>query len=244
MISQSNGKIFLAGERGHSERDWFRSYNTFNFGLYQHEHKTPFGPLYVLNDDTLAGGRSLMQCMERDSDVILIPTVGAIHYSDNTGNETLIEAGQAQLHFVRKGTTFEISNPYEQGLVNFIQIWIARDGMVSSTATPQLFPFDLEQNKNKLIQIIAVNADVQHHAGVFSVSIGKFSGRQETVYNVSKAETGVFFFVLQGAFEVQYRLLEARDGLSLWNIPEIELEAFSNDAIILAIEVPMSSDNV
>ena len=58
MIPQSKGKIFLSEERGYQELDWFRSYNTFNFGKYLHEHKTAIGPLYVLNDDTLAGGRS------------------------------------------------------------------------------------------------------------------------------------------------------------------------------------------
>lgn len=72
------------------------------------------------------------------------------------------------------------------------------------------------------------------------LTIGKFTGREETVYNVSDPRAGVFFFVVQGAFEVQYRLLESRDGLSLWSTPEIELEALSNDAIILAVEVAIA----
>jgi hypothetical protein len=46
MVQQNKGKIFLADERGHNEMDWFRSFNTFNFGQYQLDHKTPFGPLY------------------------------------------------------------------------------------------------------------------------------------------------------------------------------------------------------
>jgi hypothetical protein len=55
MIPQSKGKIYLAEERGLNETDWFRSYNTFNFGKYQHEFKKPFSSLYVLNEDTLGG---------------------------------------------------------------------------------------------------------------------------------------------------------------------------------------------
>lgn len=44
-------------------------------------------------------------------------------------------------------------------------------------------------------------------------------------------------FVLQGTFEVENRLLEAKDGLALWNTANIELEALSNEAILLLLEV-------
>jgi hypothetical protein len=37
---------------------------------------------------------------------------------------------------------------------------------------------------------------------------------------------------------VQGRLLENRDALSLWDTEEIDMEALSNDAVILLIEVP------
>jgi hypothetical protein len=39
--------------------------------------------------------------------------------------------------------------------------------------------------------------------------------------------------------EVQYRLLQAGDGLALWNLAEIEMEALSKEAIILVMEVPL-----
>lgn len=35
--------------------------------------------------------------------------------------------------------------------------------------------------------------------------------------------------------EVQYRLMNAKDGLALWDLQEIELEALSNEAIIVAV---------
>jgi len=43
-------------------------------------------------------------------------------------------------------------------------------------------------------------------------------------------------FVIQEAFEVQGRLLHARDGLGLWDDTNlIKLEALSNDAIVLLV---------
>lgn len=48
----------------------------------------------------------------------------------------------------------------------------------------------------------------------------------------------MLIFVIQGIFEVQERLLQARDGLGLrYNRNDIELQAFSNDAIALLIEI-------
>jgi hypothetical protein len=44
-------------------------------------------------------------------------------------------------------------------------------------------------------------------------------------------------FNIQGMFEVQGRLLQTGDGLGLWNEPgDVELEALSNEAIVLLIE--------
>ncbi len=48
----------------------------------------------------------------------------------------------------------------------------------------------------------------------------------------------MFVFVVLCAFEVRGRLLQVRDGLGLWNdTNNIELEALSNNAIILLIEL-------
>jgi len=46
----------------------------------------------------------------------------------------------------------------------------------------------------------------------------------------------VYVFVIEGAFEVQNRLLHARDGLSLSSATEVEFEALSNDAMLLILE--------
>jgi hypothetical protein len=83
----------------------------------------------------------------------------------------------------------------------------------------------------------------------FGISIGKFSGRAETDYRPKNKEAGLFVFVIEGAFEVEGRLLHARDGLAIEQADEsdsyrIEMEALSNDAVILTIELPFISVQV
>ena len=68
--------------------------------------------------------------------------------------------------------------------------------------------------------------------------IGQFDGREEAVYTLKDPKNGAFIFVIEGAFEVQNRLLESRDSLALWSVGNLELEALSNNALILLLEIP------
>lgn len=237
MIKQTNAKIFLADERGLNQTDWFQSCTTFNFGHYFNKHKTPFGGIYVFNDDTLGGGRSMQMRIEEDSYVVLLPLIGAIEYSNLKGEENLIAAGQIQLLAFEKGSTIRIGNPFKDNAVNFIQIWIKADETTGlHNASPGTY--DVNQFMNCLMRITP--NWVGNQSIPFNISIGKFSGRGETIHPIKNNNAGFFVFVLEGAFEVEGRLLHARDGLALWGIQEAEMEALSNDAIILAIETPFT----
>lgn len=237
MLLYSNGKIFLASERGRVESRRFRTCCMFNFGTYESEHKRAFGLLYVFNEDTLGGGQHFIHFVETDSNLILIPTAGAVQYKDNAGNETRVEAGQMQWHTVRRGTTFELSNPYKEALINFIQIRIKHKPAEYIAISPALFSFHPEQLDNTLHQVIPGH---NHESASFKITLGNFGGRKEAVYKPACAQNGLFFFVLQGVFEVQHRLLESKDGLALWELEEAEMEALSNDALVLIIETTLS----
>jgi quercetin 2,3-dioxygenase len=238
MTVQTKAKIFLADERGLNETVWFRSWNTFNFGKYKSEHKQPFGAMYLLNEDSLDGGRSLSMLVEEKSYIILLPVIGAIEYKDSLGNESLIAAGQLQLFTADKGASFQIVNPFKGEVVNFLQIWIKADA-TAQTIQPGISTYDVNEFVNSLVQVSPESTGQPDLP--FSISIGKFSGRGETVYQPKNNNTRLFVFVIEGAFEVDGRLLHARDGLALWDAEQAEMEALSNDAIILAIELPLTS---
>ncbi|HWB28200.1 MAG TPA: pirin family protein [Chitinophagaceae bacterium] len=239
MVPQSNGKIFLTEERGLTEKEWFRTYSTFNFGRFNNKNKSSFGALAVLNEDTLAGGKSLQMPVTQATDIILIPTVGDIEFADTHGNTSLIQVGEVQLFSLQAGTSFTISNPFETELVNFLQLWLQPSSPLSNQS-PQLFAFDIENGKNNLVSIFHHIQQITAASSTqYILSIGKFDGREETVYTLNDPKNGLFVFVIEGAFEVQYRLLHNGDGLALWNIDEVELEALSNNAVLLMLEAPL-----
>jgi redox-sensitive bicupin YhaK (pirin superfamily) len=233
MITQA--QIYLAGQRGCTQLSWFRSFHTFNFGPYQDPGRKPFGNLQVFNDDTLVPGKSVSMELAENTEVILLPVVGAVEYKNSLGKTGMLEAGQIQVFSAGKGMYYEISNPYETELVNFIQIFI-RNNTQPFVPQVQQTGFDL-QTRNQLFPLFAPRqSGLKIHQETFGF-IGKYGGRQEGIYHLKNPDHGLFVFVIEGAFEVQDRLMEARDGLSLRNLDELEFEALSNDAIILIIEV-------
>lgn len=235
-MNNTKAKIYLAEERGHTETEWYRSYNTFWFGDYRPASKIPFGHLYLCNDDVLAGGRSLKLNVEKDSDIILLPTVGAVQYKDSLGNESIIAAGEAQISSLPGNSGFEISNPYETELVNYLQLWIEKP--LTSSPGLQQCSFDLDKNKNILMDLFTApqNAGIGH-TSISKICLGKFMGREEAVYKSSYKPNGIFVFVIEGAFEVCNRLMETRDGLAIWNTDSVEMEALSNNALVLVLEI-------
>ena len=235
MDTQLQAQLYLADQRGCSQLDYFRSYHSFSFGQYVDEHKMPFGALQVVNDDTLIAGNRIKMQVEENTDVVIFPIVGGLEYKSSLGNGFL-EAGQVLTFSLGSGMNYEIINPYETELINFLQIWLTNK---SGDFKPEISQtsFDLS-NKNKLLTAFSVNNNALRSSGF----IGKFDGRNDGIYQLENSETaGIFVFVLSGVFEVQDRLLHERDGLSLTNVqePVIEFEALSNDSILLLLEIPL-----
>lgn len=237
MITQTEGQMYLASQRGQSQLSIFRSFHTFNFGQYQNKNRKPFGNLQVFNDDTLAGRKSFGMHLEQHTEVILLPVVGAVAYRNSLGETGVLEAGQVQIFAAAKGMAYEISNPYTDELVNFIQIWLKNDEPFFETKVQEAH-MDLN-TRNTLSLVFSPDPDhlrIQQQAFCY---IGKYTGRTDGIYQLKNPDNGIFVFIIEGAFEVQNRLMEARDGLSLRNLDTLEFEALSNDAIILIMEINM-----
>lgn len=228
MMPQSKAKIFPANERGVSQSDTFRSCYSFNFQKYQQLHKIPFGNLQALNDDVLAPQQALQFVANADMFLVLIPLIGAVVYRDDKGSENYLAAGHVQAFCIAKNTAFALRNPYHDETVNFLQLWIQNESFYASEIS---FPAEvlLEENINKMNSVIC------HEQ--FSISIGKFLGREESSYQIKNNRNGIFAFVIDGQMEVQYRLLMPRDGLSLWEQEAIEWEALTANAILLIAEI-------
>ncbi len=228
-MPHSKAKMYPAEERGLAESNLYKSRYSFNFHHYQQQHKVPFGNLFALNDDMLAAQQSLQFVADENMYLVLIPVMGSVIFTDSKGNRARLVSGFIQSFLVAKGDAFSLSNPYKNEVVNFLQLWIKNNSVFDKTYITKPAEIDLDGNNNHLTDLIC-NAQ-------FTVALGKFGGRKEGVYKTKNSRNGIFTFVIDGQMEIQYRLLQSRDGMGLWEQNKIDFEALSASAILVVIEV-------
>ena len=233
-LIQTEARIYLASQRGYTETADFRSLHTFNFVNYNVTGRDPFGSLTAFNNETLAAGKSFKIVTDKPTEIILLPVAGGLEVKDSYGESVFVGVGESFRFLAFPESDFTILNPYETETINYLQIHI-RPGLGSAGLDNHLDDspvtrFSLEES-NLLIPVFSA---VSNKVNAF---IGQFGGRQEGKYHLQDPENGMFIYIIGGAFEVQNRLLETGDALTLQHVEEIDFEALSNGALILVMEV-------
>lgn len=231
MIRQSPAKIFLADQRIMNETRSFRSFQSIGNEPGIDPGKPCFGDLVSFNDILLAPGQSLQVAPPQDGTLILLPLYGAVEWKTEGSGPQLLAASQVLNGRVKKEEKYLLKNPLNDTVVNYLDIRLAIQP--DSGTDFKLAEMDLNTFMNVLVQVLAGG---QLSGENWRISLGKFSGRGETVYERRDPENGIFVFVIEGAFEVEGRLLHSRDGLALWNTDSADIEALSNDALLLILE--------
>lgn len=224
MAKQNIANIYLADQRGLTLSDQYRSWHTFNYGQYQNPHREALGALRVFNEETLAGGQQITYAVQEAKCILLLPLVGGIDVQ-TAGKLHTVEAGALLELSLTNGAKYQVQNPYPD-LVSYVQIELQ---VIDSIPKSQFHAIDLEHHHNALQAILPPEK-------LYQLSLGKFDGRVDVEHFLTKPEQTVFAFVIDGVFEVQNRLLHARDGLYLGGEPVIEFEALANEAILLLLE--------
>lgn len=182
--------------------------------------------LRLFRYETLGGNTCLQLEAKEHMYIVLIPVTGDLIYTDQKTTQH-ISVGQVFLTNSLGKLVFEIKNPFKDEVINFIYFQFKSQELAEQENT--LLDFAL--TNNSLIDITPLTiAPLRLH-------LGQFSGRQEISYHTGK-NRAFFCFALAGAFEVQGRLIHPEDALALWDNETIELEALSNDAVIITLDFP------
>ncbi|MDO7886784.1 pirin family protein [Hymenobacter cheonanensis] len=225
------GKIFLADQRGLVETSDFRRYCTFSFGTFQHAHKEPLGRLLALNEELLAGGATLALPVAEAAHVLLLPITGVVEVRLPGGQLLPVETEQLQVLTLPAGRTLHLQNPFASDVIRFVHVWL-RAPEANEVTVGAAAGFSAEAIANRLAPLLPPGTGLP-----FAVRLGRFAGRHEVAHAVPPSQL-FFAFVLAGAFEAEGRLLHEHDGLALWEAPApIEIEALSNDALLLVLDV-------
>lgn len=230
---ESAAQIYKADLRGRSETEIFRRLATFNFDQYKGEAREPFGLLNAFNDETLGPGHTIFRHIDFDTDILILPLVGAVDFRDSFGRQSTINTGEIGIFSGGNGNGYQLTNPYEDELVNYLQIWLGAKAQLKTGSSQHPVEFI---HRNTLLPLLDQSETI--HSGA-KISIGLFDGRRDSTYRLSDPANGLFAFVISGAFEFENRLVESRDGLALTGVVEAEFEALSENAMLLVLEIPL-----
>lgn len=237
----ANTVLHKSDSRGHANHGWLDSHHTFSFANYYNPERMHFGVLRVLNDDRVDEGMGFGTHPHDNMEIISIPLEGDLEHKDSMGNVTVIKHGDIQVMSAGSGITHSEYNRNKDKKVKFLQIWVFPN---KRNVTPRYdqITLNLSDRHNKLQQILSPNADDEgvwiHQDAWFH--LGKFDKDVATTYSLKNKNNGVYVFVLNGEFSINGQLLENRDGLGIWSVDSFDLQAQTQDAEVLLMEVPMT----
>ena len=246
-IKNTNSKIMdntvlhKANTRGLADHGWLNSHHTFSFANYYNPERMHFGVLRVLNDDIVSAGMGFGTHPHDNMEIISIPLEGDLEHKDSMGNVAVIRKGDIQVMSAGTGITHSEYNKNKDQAVKFLQIWVFPNKKNVNPRYDQI-TLNIKDRHNKLQQIMSPSADDEgvwiHQNAWFH--LGKFDKDFQTKYELKDKKNGVYAFVLNGECTINGQKLEKRDGFGLWDIKSLDIEADSQDAELLLMEVPMS----
>ncbi|MBN8262897.1 MAG: pirin family protein [Xanthomonadales bacterium] len=126
-----------AGQRGEVSLGWLRSRHTFSFGHYHDPAWMGFGPLRVVNDDTVAPGGGFAPHRHANMEIISVVLEGALAHKDSAGNAGVVRAGDVQWMSAGHGIEHSEYNASDAEPVHFLQLWIQPDRLNAQPAYDQ-----------------------------------------------------------------------------------------------------------
>lgn len=235
-----NKVIHRSNTRGHADHGWLNAHHTFSFASYYDPDRVHFGVLRVLNDDIISGGMGFGMHPHNNMEIITIPLEGDLEHKDNMGNREVIRNGDIQVMSAGMGIIHSEYNKNMDKPVKLLQIWVIPN---QKNVTPRYDQMTLNplDRHNKLQQIVSpdpANIGIWIHQNAW-FHLGTLDKGNAQTYDVKQNGNGVYAFIIRGRVTIDGELLEARDGMGIWNIDRFQILAEEN-AEILLMDVPMT----
>jgi redox-sensitive bicupin YhaK (pirin superfamily) len=196
-----------AAERFHSQLDWLDSWHSFSFSSHVDPAWMGFGPLRVINDDTIAAGRGFGMHPHRDMEIITVMVQGELHHRDSMGHAEVLRAGEVQRMSAGTGVVHSEINGSDQAC-RLLQIWVEPSSTGTAPAYEQK-PFPLQRGWTALL-------DPQRQEGAMAIHrpVRLWRGQLQAaeVVELPELSGAAWIQMIDGQLEQPW-LLQRGDGL-------------------------------
>ena len=226
-----------SNERGHANHGWLDTYHTFSFADYHDPRHMGYGPLRVINDDTVAPGAGFGTHGHRDMEIITYVLEGALAHKDSMGNGSTIRPGNVQRMSAGTGVRHSEFNAAADAPVHFLQIWIEPDARgIPPGYEEKNFP---ASEKRGRLRVIASpdgregSVTIHQDAVVLAAVLGP---RDTATHEIGRGRRA-YVHVARGSVSVNGSSLRTGDGARIENESTVSL-SHAEDAEVLLFDLP------
>lgn len=226
-------KIIRSNERGKTDIDWLKSYHSFSFGEYYDTARTHFGPLRVINDDTILPNSGFPMHPHRDMEIVTIILEGTVTHKDSTGGHGTIKVNEIQRMTAGSGILHSEFNASEKEILKLLQIWIIPDKIGLKPSYEQM-QYSLSGMNNKLLNVVSgkqregiifINQDVD-------IYLCELNERNEVTHEINNNH-GIYVHMIRGSAEINENLLSRGDAIEITESDRIVASSIDNSKFIL-----------
>lgn len=226
-----------AAERGHADHGWLDTWHSFSFADYHDPAHVHWGPLRVINDDRIAGGRGFGMHGHRDMEIVTYVLDGVLAHKDSMGNTASIRPGEVQRMSAGTGVMHSEFNLEESATTHLLQIWIIPARMGVPPSYEQKTYSDAEKRGRLRLVVspdgaegsVTIHQDARMYAGLFD-------GDEQASLSLAPGRLG-YLHVARGQATVDGRRLQAGDALLYRDESAIRIDA-DDGAEVLVFDLP------
>lgn len=226
-----------AEARGHAQHGWLDSWHSFSFGEYYDPKQMGWGPLRVINDDTVQGGGGFPPHGHNNMEIISYVLDGALSHKDSTGGSSTIRPGDVQVMSAGTGVTHSEFNASDTDTVRFLQIWITPDRTGVEPAYRERHYSPAE--KRGRLRVIASPDERDGSLKIWQDAYayaGLIDG-DERIDHVIEPGRRAYVHVARGAVTLNGQQLSAGDGVKLAGKTAVQLTD-GREAEVLVFDLP------
>ena len=216
-----------AGERGHYDHGWLKSWHSFSFADYHDPEHMHFHKLRVINEDIVQGETGFGTHPHRDMEIVTYIIDGELEHKDSLGNSYKLRKGDLQ--HMRAGTGIRHSEMnVQKEPVHLFQIWIMPGQMGLAPSYKQInLPYDGTTRSETQLTGEGAPFDLNNGVNMFRIVLPK----GETL--TWSQERPRYIQMVKGQVQNTSFTLSKSDGLGLEVGENLEMTSTENAEFIL-----------